>query len=71
MRAATIATRTGLRAWFGRKFELLNVNATIWAAERDRVHLAAQAEDVPKRLRQIDHDLQVLRVQQATLRSGL
>ena len=70
MIATTISTRTGLRAWAARKCELLSVTWTLHWAESDRAHLAQQVQDLPKRLHQLDHDLQVLRVQQSTLRSG-
>jgi hypothetical protein len=70
MRVTTIDTRTGLRAWAARKCELVSVSWTLHWAESDRVHLAQQADDLPKRLHQMDKDLQALRVRQAVLRSG-
>jgi hypothetical protein len=61
-------TRRGLIAWVARKLELLQVNATLRWAEQDREQLARDAEALPRELRRLDRDVEVLRVRQAVLR---
>ena len=65
-----IATTTGVRARLARWFDLLCVNATLRAGEADRLEMERQLLALPKRLRQMDRDLEQLRVKQAILRSG-
>jgi len=64
-----IATSTGLRAFIARRIELWSVSATLRWAESDRAYLASQLDAGPKRLRQMDRDLEQLRVRQAVLRN--
>lgn len=71
MSASLITTETGFRAWVARRIELWSLSATLRWAESDRAFLAAQLDVGPKRLRQMDRDLEQLRVRQAILRSGL
>ena len=65
-----IATQTGVRAWFARRWELMCVTATIAAGEADRLDMERQLLALPRELRQLDRDLAALRVRQAVLRSG-
>lgn len=65
-----IATRTGLRAWLARRFDLICVNATLRAGEADRLEMERQLMALPRRLRVLDRDLAALRVRQALLRSA-
>jgi hypothetical protein len=71
LNASLITTETGLRAWFARRIELWSIGATLRWAESDRAFLAAQLDAGPKRLRQMDRDLEHLRMRRAILRSGL
>lgn len=63
-----LSARTGLRAWVLRKLELMSVNATLAWAERDREYHSAQLAALPKALRTLDRDIELLRVRQAVLR---
>lgn len=66
--AVYIPTRRGLLPWLGRRFELLQIAATLRWAEEDRARLAHELTALPKRLRQLDRDVDQLRVRQAVLR---
>lgn len=63
-------TRTGVRAWIARQFDLLNVSWKLRWAESDRELLARQCATLPERLIRMDLDLAELRVRQAILRSS-
>ena len=64
-----IRTRRGLCAWIARRIELWSVSATLRWAESDRDLLAEVLDHAPRRLKQMDRDLEMLRVRQATLRN--
>ncbi len=63
-------TRRGPLAWFSRKWELMNIAATLRWAESDRDHLANELKSLPKRIRQLDRDVDRLQARQAVLRGS-
>lgn len=66
-----IETRRGPCAWIARKWELLNVSATLWWAERDHAHHAEQyrrSANLPAVVDLLERDVADLRVRQAILR---
>lgn len=67
--SAVLPTRSGFRAWMVRRIELIGVNLTLRWAEDDRQFVASQIDALPKRLKAMDRDLELLRVRQAVLRN--
>jgi hypothetical protein len=65
-----VETQRGVRAWLARKWELVCVTSTLHVAEQDAAFMALQCAALPKQLRQLEHEIQCLRVRQALLRSG-
>jgi hypothetical protein len=65
-----IRTQRGIRAWFARKWEMACITSTLHVAEQDAAFMSLQCAALPKQLRQLEHDIQCLRVRQALLRSG-
>ncbi len=68
MCAVYTPTKGGLLAWIARRIELFGITRTLAWAEVDREALAREVESGPRRLRQLDHDLEVLRVREVILR---
>jgi hypothetical protein len=66
--SAAIHTCGGLRGWVGRRFEAMQLAYKIKWAEQDRDALADVVEHGPRHLRQLDHDLEEMRVRLALLR---
>lgn len=68
--SAVLPTRSGIAAFVARKVELLGVTWTLRWAEDDREFVASQIDALPKRLKAMDRDLELLRVRQAVLRNN-
>lgn len=64
-----IQTRRGLWARIARRWELLNVTAKLWWAERDHQHYS-EPDNLPAVVEQLDTDVKDLREQQAQLRNN-